>query len=284
LYYFIFQSKSLRVFNMPINHYENFPVASILLPKHLRPAVAAIYTFARTADDIADEGIVSPKTRLVALKHFELELLKIENKDEISSSLFKTLQKTIEKHNLPLTPFYDLLKAFKQDVIIFRYPRFQDLLDYCKYSANPVGLLMLHLYGAVTQKNESDSNAICSALQLINFWQDIYIDWKKKRIYLPIEDMTHFNVDNSYLEHPRVDDNWRALLQFEVNRARNLMLQGAPLAKRLPGRIGWELRMVVQGGLRILELIEKADYDIFNKRPKLNKLDWLVIAWRTLWQ
>ena len=96
--------------------------------------------------------------------------------------------------------------------------------------------------------------------------------------------MTHFNVDNSYLEHPRVDDNWRALLQFEVNRARNLMLQGAPLAKRLPGRIGWELRMVVQGGLRILELIEKADYDIFNKRPKLNKLDWLVIAWRTLWQ
>ncbi|HZW23433.1 squalene synthase HpnC [Noviherbaspirillum sp.] len=265
---------------MPVEHYENFPVASFLLPARLRPAVEAIYAFARSADDIADEGDASPEARLAALSAYEAALDRIEAGVPMEDRIFANIAETARRHALKLQPLRDLLSAFKQDVVTTRYQKLEELLDYCRRSANPVGRLMLALYGAGTARNTADADAICTALQLINFWQDVGIDWKKQRIYLPQEDMAHFGVTESHIAEARVDDAWRGLMRFEVDRARAMMLSGAPLAVRLPGRIGWELRLVVQGGLRILERIEAADYDVFRRRPALGPADWLRMAGR----
>lgn len=267
---------------MSVEHYENFPVASFLLPRRLRPAVEAIYAFARSADDLADEGNASPDERLAALTAYELSLDKIDNQEPADSPVFNTLTNVVHEYNLPLQPFRDLLSAFKQDVVTKRYATYEAMLDYCRRSANPVGALMLLLYEQVDSQNLHDSDAICSSLQIINFWQDVAVDWQKNRIYLPQEDLAHFNVTEKHLEGKVVDASWRALMAFEVDRARELMLSGAPLALRLQGRIGWELRLVIQGGLRILERIESVNYDVFNRRPQLQRDDWILMIWRAL--
>lgn len=267
---------------MSIDHYENFPVASVLLPARLRLAVEAVYAFARSADDLADEGDTAPETRLAALTRYEHALDRIANGDDVDAPPFPRLAAAIKTYRLPLQPLRDLLSAFKQDVVTTRYASFASLLDYCRRSANPVGILMLHLYEAATPQNLADSDAICSALQLINFWQDVAIDWSKSRIYIPLEDLARFGVSPEQIAQAKVDDAWRALMQFEVERARAMMLAGAPLALRLPGRIGWELRLVVQGGLRILERIEAAGYDVFRQRPQLRASDWICMIWRAL--
>jgi squalene synthase HpnC len=268
---------------MPVQHYENFPVASFLLPRRLVPAVEAIYAFARSADDIADEGDATPEQRLAALEQYDKALDAIERGAPTEDPMFRRLATVIAAHGLALQPFRDLLSAFRQDVVVTRYPDFGRLLDYCRRSANPVGLLMLSLYGAADADNVRDSDAICSALQLINFLQDVAIDREKGRIYLPAEDLVRFGVDPGRLAGWQADASWRALMAFEVGRARALMLSGAPLAARLPGRIGWELRLVVQGGLRILEAIEQVRYDVFTRRPRLGTLDWPLLGWRALW-
>ncbi|MES2126704.1 MAG: squalene synthase HpnC [Pseudomonadota bacterium] len=268
---------------MPVDHYENFPVASVLLPRKLVPAVEAIYAFARSADDLADEGDAAPPERLAALCHYEDQLARLGRGEGTDEAMFQRLAGVIRQYTLPLQPFYDLLSAFKQDVVTTRYADFPLVLDYCRRSANPVGLLMLHLYGAADARNVEQSDAICSALQLINFWQDVAIDRAKDRIYLPLEDLARFHVPQAQLDSGELDANWRALMHFEVARARAMIVSGAPLALRLPGRIGWELRLVVQGGLRILECIEAVDYDVFQRRPVLKLRDWIVIGWRALW-
>lgn len=265
---------------MPVEHYENFPVASLLLPAHLRPAVEKIYAFARSADDLADEGDASDADRLNALTAYERSLDRIKQGQPPDSILFSRLAVVIDQYRLPLPPFYDLLSAFKQDVITNRYHTFSDLRDYCRRSADPVGRLMLALYEADNEQNLRDSDAICTALQLINFWQDVAIDWQKARIYLPLEDMARFKVTETHIAEAKTDAAWKALMQFEIDRARRLMLSGSPLALRLKGRLGWELRLVVQGGLRILEKIESANYDVFHNRPTLRAGDWLLLGWR----
>ena len=267
---------------MAVDHYENFPVASLLLPARLRPAVTAIYAFARSADDIADEGDASPPQRLAALAAYAQQLDLIEQGQPSVGPVFTPLQQVIAQYRLPLQPFRDLLSAFSQDVVTTRYATYEALLDYCRRSANPVGTLMLHLYGRADAANLRDADAICSALQLINFWQDVAIDWKKERIYLPLEDLQRFDVGPDDIHGGRADHRWQRLMHFEVERARALMLSGAPLAKRLPGRIGWELRLVVQGGLRILERIEAVQGDVFARRPQLGRSDWIAIGWRGL--
>lgn len=264
---------------MSVEHYENFPVASILLPKRLRPAVEAIYAFARSADDLADEGDATPAQRLAALAAYEAALDKIARGEAGHAPIFERLAGVVRAYELPLQPFYDLLSAFRQDVTVTRYARYDALLDYCARSANPVGRLMLHLYGAASDDNLRDSDAICSALQLINFLQDVAIDLHKERIYLPLEDLARFAVPPSDLDQPDARPRWRAMMKFQVQRARALMLSGAPLALRLDGRIGFELRMVVQGGLTILDAIEAVDYDVFRHRPQLGKRDWLKVGW-----
>jgi squalene synthase HpnC len=267
---------------MPVNHYENFPVASILLPRRLRPAVASVYAFARSADDLADEGDALPDERLRALAAYAHELDCIAAHTRPSTDLFDRLARVIGEYALPIQPFRDLLSAFSQDVVTTRYATFQQLLDYCHRSANPVGQLMLRLYGKADEASVQQSDAICTALQLINFWQDVAVDWQKQRIYLPQEDLLRFHVDEHQIAAQLVDANWRRLMAFEAERARTLMLAGAPLALRLRGRIGWELRLVVQGGLRALERIEQAGYDVFRQRPVLGKMDYLRMLWRAV--
>jgi len=263
---------------MAVDHYENFPVASILLPRRLVPAVEVIYAFARSADDIADEGDATPAQRLAALAAYDAGLDTIAAGSAPPSALFARLGVVVRQFDLPLQPLRDLLSAFRQDIVTTRYADYPALLDYCARSANPVGLLMLSLYGAADARNSADANAICSALQLINFCQDVAIDWDKQRIYLPQEDLVRFGVTEAMIGAADSGPAFQALMQFEVARARALMHAGAPLAKRLPGRIGWELRLMVQGGLRILERLEQVHYDVFRRRPILGKRDWLAIG------
>jgi squalene synthase HpnC len=267
---------------MSVDHYENFPVASILLPRRLVPAVEAIYAFARSADDIADEGDALPAERLAQLGAYDAALDAIERGETPGDPMFARLAVTLRRHALPLQPLRDLLSAFRQDVVTTRYPDYATLLDYCRRSANPVGRLMLDLYGVNDAASLRESDAVCSALQLINFWQDVGIDIDKGRIYLPQDDLARFQVSEDQIVRADAGTAWRALMRFEVERARALMLEGAPLATRLPGRIGWELRLVVQGGLRILEAIERADYDVFRRRPRLKRIDWAVLLWRAV--
>ncbi len=271
---------------MPVDHYENFPVASVLLPARLREPVEAIYAFARGADDVADEGEATPAERLVRLDAYRAGLAAIERgataPDPALAPMFARLARNIHAHALPLQLFHDLLDAFSQDVVKTRYADFAELLDYCRRSANPVGRLLLHLYGAASADNLALSDRICTSLQLINFWQDVGIDRAKGRIYLPADEMARFGVSAAQLEAGRVDAAWCALLDFQVQRARAMMRAGAPLARRLPGRIGWELRLMVLGGLRILQGIEAAGHDVFRQRPALGRTDWPLLAWRAI--
>ena len=271
---------------MPVDHYENFPVASLLLPARLREPVEAIYAFARSADDIADEGDAPAIARLARLNDYRLELDAIGRgaapRDAGLAPMFDRLARNIRTHALPLPLFRDLLDAFGQDVGKTRYADFAELADYCRRSANPVGRLLLHLYGAATADNLRLSDKICTSLQLINFWQDVAVDWAKRRIYVPQDDLARFGVGEADIDAGRCDERWCALMAFEVQRARATMLEGAPLARRLPGRIGWELRLMVAGGPRILELIEAGDYDVFRRRPTLGRSDWPRLAWRAL--
>lgn len=289
---------------MPVDHYENFPVASILLPPALRGSVTDLYRFARSADDIADEGDATDAERLAGLTRYQVMLDRIgvargvqddqdmhgkpalarsvaaPTFDPDLASVFVPLASTIDRHNLPLAPFRRLLSAFAQDVTVKRYADYSSLLDYCQRSADPVGELMLRLYGAATARHLAWSNAICSGLQLTNFWQDVGVDWDKGRIYVPLDDRTRFGVTEEAIAAHRADGPFRELMAFEVDRARALLHFGAPLALALPGRIGWELRLVVLGGLRILERIEAVGFDVFRHRPVLGKADWLLLAWR----
>jgi len=262
---------------MSVDHYENFPVASILMPKRLRKPVAAIYHFARAADDIADEGDLGNTERLQQLDEFRDELIHIAAEETPLLPLFKHLADEIRQHALPLQPFHDLLDAFSQDVVKKRYANYDELLDYCRRSANPVGNLLLHLYEEATPVNIAYSDAICTALQLINFWQDVAKDWQIGRVYIPLDDLAHFGVREEAIAEGRPDAAWRALMKFEVDRARVLMLQGAPLGSILTGRIGLEMRMIIAGGLRILDKLEAADYDMFNRRPVLKPFDWVIM-------
>ena len=249
-----------------VDHYENFPVASWLCPAHLRPAVVAIYHFARTADDLADEGDADAHSRLAGLSAMQADLLACTTTGHVSAQwpqVFTPLAAQIRQHAIPLQPLLDLLDAFTQDVNYThekrRYASREELLDYCRRSANPVGRLLLHLYGVNDVASLAQSDAICSALQLINFWQDLSVDIPRGRFYLPPG----------------------ASLSKEMAFASHLMQQGSPLVHSLPGRGGWELRLVVQGGLRILDKLDKVD--AFEQRPVLKGLDWVRMVWRAVW-
>jgi phytoene synthase len=265
---------------MAVDHYENFPVASVLMPARLRPPVTVIYAFARSADDLADEGDAAPAERLAALDAYRDELDRIARGEAPRTPLFERLASVVSDWRLPLEPFRDLLDAFSQDVVKTRYADFAEVLDYCRRSANPIGRLLLHLYGRAGAENLRRSDAICSALQLVNFWQDVAIDWRKDRVYLPQEDLRRFGVAEAQIGAATTDERWRALIDFEVRRARAMLISGAPLARDLPGRVGWELRMVVQGGLRILERIDAVHGDVFRRRPVLGAFDWPLMLVR----
>lgn len=267
---------------MSAGHYENFPVASLLVPARLRAAVGVIYRFARSADDFADEGDSPPNERLASLDAYRAELDRVAAGTPPQTGLFDEVARIVRDHDLPVKPFYDLLSAFSQDVVKTRYADFDELTDYCSRSANPVGRLMLHLFGQAQAENLKQSDAICTSLQLINFWQDVAIDWQKDRVYLPLDEMAHFGVTEAHIRDASCDAAWRDLVTFQIDRTRSLMGSGAPLGRTLPGRFGLEIRITVKGGLAILDKLEAANCDMFRHRPKLEFHDWPFLFLRAL--
>lgn len=278
---------------MSVNHYENFPVASVLLPRRLRTPVTHIYRFARTADDIADEGEYHAHERLQYLQEYEDRLQDIQHGlpivlDSPHYAVFAPLAQVIQAHSLPFAPFHDLLSAFKQDVTVQRYADMAELLNYCQRSANPVGRIMLHLYEQHDAELLSMSDAICTGLQLTNFWQDVAIDWNKNRVYIPQDLLAEHGLDDDYIatrcqliRQPHIDQQWHELMSKLVEDARQRLKSGLPLHHALPGRIGLELKLIVLGGLRILERLDQLAYDVFAQRPTLGKSDWLRLLWRS---
>jgi squalene synthase HpnC len=282
---------TLQSLSHAAGHYENFPVASVLLPRHLREPIALIYSFARQADDFADEGDTTIEERLSALNEFrdELDLLQAYIKPQ--TAFFAALGLMVRSKNLPFKPFYDLLDAFSQDVTKIRYQDFKEVLDYCSRSANPIGRLLLHLYQAATPNNIKLSDNICSALQIINFLQDIAIDFKKndgkQRIYMCQDELLKFGITEqqiaAYVDASiPVDKQWQQFMQFNLQRVHELLVTGKPLGRILKGRIGFEMRMIIAGGERIITKINKVNGDIFNHRPTLNNWDWLLILTKAL--
>lgn len=266
-----------------IDHYENFPVASLLLPKAMRRPVAIVYRYARTADDFADEGDLSPAERLTLLNGYLAELDGLQAGIEPRHALFRDLRdQVITPHQVPLQLFRDLVDAFAQDVVKNRFADFGEVMQYCRRSANPVGRIVLHLAGRASVKNLAWSDGICAALQLINFWQDVAIDWQKDRVYLPQDELARFGVSEAQIAEGRVDDNWRALMAFQVDRTRRMLRSGSPLGMALPGRLGLEIRLTVLGGDAILRKIEQAGYDVFRHRPKLTARDWPMLLLRAV--
>lgn len=274
----------------PVEHYENFPVASWLCPPRLRRPIAAIYWFARTADDIADEGNATEGERLADLLTYRDELAACLAGNRGSGrwgNLFAALGTARVEFALPAQPLFDLLDAFRQDVEKTRdragYRDRADLVDYCSRSANPVGRLLLHLYGVTDAKSLAQSDAICTALQLANFWQDLSVDLPRGRYYLPAEDCRRHGLDPSRPRSWPANPNAPLLVRELCDWTRELMLSGAPLVHRVPGRAGWELRMVVQGGLRVLRRIDALGHRTMQRRPALGPLDAPAMLWGALW-
>ena len=267
---------------MPVEHYENFPVASVLLPARLRAPIEAIYAFARGADDIADEGDASDAERLQALAHYRHALDRIEAGERPADAPFARLHDAVRTHSLPIGLLRDLLDAFSQDVVKKRYADFAELRDYCRRSADPVGRLLLHLFGHTDAQSLSRSDAICTSLQLINFWQDVALDWDKGRVYIPQEDLARFSVSESAIAGRETGGAWHSLMAFECERARALLYSGSPLGRTLPGRLGLEIRAVVAGGAAILDKIEASRGDVFRHRPVLRRRDWVAILIRAV--
>ena len=271
-----------------VGHYENFPVASVLCPPRLRPAVTALYHFARTADDIADEGPADAPQRLADLGAYRASLDAALAGQPVArwAGIFGPLAKAVQRHALPPALLHDLISAFEQDVRHtasgHRYANHVELLAYCRLSANPVGRLLLHLYGVTDARALQQSDQICSALQLINFWQDISVDLPRQRHYLPADALAahDLTVDDFTRDDPALDVPRAALVRELCDEARALMLAGAPLVRQVPGRAGWELRLVVHGGLRVLERIAGIDHRSWQQRVALGPADAPRLLWR----
>lgn len=253
------------------NHYENFPVASRLLPKKMRPAVEAIYAFSRMADDFADESEYKG-VRLKKLDQWE-DFLRDDSRP--THPVFIAIQDAVKRHNIPKFLLSDLLTAFKMDVHKNRYENIKEVLHYCRYSANPIGRLVLHLFKQDKKENFILSDYICTALQLTNFWQDVAVDLKKDRIYLPLEELDRFNINVQDLFDHKADDTFRMLMNFQVERTKAIFLKGKKLGLNLSGKLGIEIRLTWLTGMTILKKIKTVQYDVFNNRPTLTKSDFI---------
>lgn len=271
-------------------HYENFPVASLVLPRQLREPIGLIYSFARQSDDFADEGDLPIQQRLDLLNGFrdELDLLQAYIKPQ--TPFFETLGSMIRAKKLPFALFYDLLDAFSQDVTKTRYQDYDEVLEYCRRSANPIGRLLLHLYQEASTQNLQYADNICTALQIINFLQDIAIDFQKnegkQRIYMCQDELATFGINEQdiakFVAGEAINDCWQSFMQFNLQRVAKLLQSGKPLGRILKGRIGFEMRMIIAGGERIITKISAVNGDVFRHRPTLNQWDWVTILFKAL--
>lgn len=269
-------------------HYENFPVASWLLPRAMRPHVAALYAFARTADDFADEGERTPDEREALLDDMSAALRELTRERgqtpgaSGTAYMFTALHNTIAQCHLPVSLFEDLLSAFRQDVRVKRYQTWPDLLDYCCRSANPVGRLVLRIGGYDDPRLDAASDAVCTALQLTNFWQDVERDWHKGRLYVPQDELRATGAREQDIAERRLTPEWRAALSRVASRTRTFFEEGRAIPSLVSGRLRWELRLTWLGGVRILDRLEGGHFDVFARRPALSIADAPWIAWRAL--
>lgn len=261
-------------------HYENFPVSSWLVPAKLRPHMQAVYAYCRWADDLGDAA-PEDYNRTELLQWWRTQLYACFEGEQ-SHPVFVALAETIEQCLLPIEPFDRLIEAFLRDQTQTSYDTYDDLLSYCHFSANPVGELVLRVFGQFEESILPYSNAICTSLQLINFWQDVARDWEMGRLYLPKQDLAQFGVTLEMLEQPTACNEVKQLLQFQVERTRKQMQQGIPLLLHLNGRLRLEIHAIIQGGLKVLHLIKEQDYDVLHQRPKLTKWHLLEIGLTSL--
>lgn len=263
-------------------HYENFPVASLLLPAPMRPHIAAIYAFARTADDFADEGDRSDAERLRLLADWQARLMACVEGRAGDHPVFVALGETIRTHALPVGLFEDLLSAFRQDVTTTRYATWADVMDYCRRSADSVGRLVLRVAGHTDGRLDAASDAVCTALQLTNFWQDVERDWRKNRVYMPQEVLDQAGASPRDLDARAITPAWRSALADAAARTRALFDAGRPVCDGVSGRLRYELRFTWLGGRRILDRLEQRGFDVFAARPTLGAGDLAGLAWRAL--
>ncbi|MFC2133323.1 squalene synthase HpnC [Bacteroidota bacterium] len=258
------------------SHYENFPVISRFLPKELGKHVAVVYQFARQADDIADEGDISRDLRKKKLQEYENQLIKCKA-GECENIFWNALRETITNYNLSYKHFHNLLVAFNMDIEKRRFINFDEILGYCFYSANPVGRIILEFFDIRDPESIEYSDAVCTALQLTNFYQDIGVDFQKDRIYIPQNEMLQFGVDEKNFENKKNNDNFRKLLEYQVERVKELFIKGRKLLDRLPNKLKYQIAWTILGGEEILNKIEKINYNVLNKRPVLTKIDYFQL-------
>lgn len=257
------------------SHYENFTVGSMMLPRGVRKHVTALYAFARTTDDLGDEA-EGDRPSLLAAWRRDLE------RDEPEHPILPAVKDTIRSFDIPMEPFLKLIKANEMDQRVRRFPAWRDLAYYCDHSANPCGRMMLYVFGVRDGESQRMSDATCTALQLTNFWQDIHIDFLKGRVYIPQEDLQRSSYTEDDIARGVVNDAFRRLMEFEIARTRELFMIGEPLAERLSGAAKFDVRLFTAGGMRILDLIEKAGYDVYRRRPKLTKPGKAWLAFKSL--
>ena len=262
------------------SHYENFHVATWFLPKALRPHFHSIYAYCRISDDLGDE-VGDPAAALALLDLWGRELDACYE-GRARHPVFVALAETIRAFTIPKEPFADLLTAFRQDQSVTRYESMQDVLGYCRYSANPVGRLVLYACSEASEENFCLSDATCSALQLANFWQDVRVDFLKGRVYIPQEDMRRFGVSDETIARGAATPEFRALLRREVEFARSLFERGLPLIGRVNRSLALDLDLFSRGGLEILRAIERRNYDVLSERPAISKTTKLALAVRAL--
>jgi phytoene synthase len=268
-------------------HYENFPVASYLLPKASRPHIAAVYAFARTADDFADEGTRDQAARLALLDDWQYRLHAsasgaVRQDGSDADRIFAALGRTIRTFDLDLDLFDDLLSAFRQDVVVTRYETWADLLNYCRRSANPIGRLVLRVSGYNDRSLDARADAVCTALQLTNFWQDFEIDWLKGRLYAPGDFVRDAQADEDDLGRKHMSPEWQAVLGRAAAATRDLFSEGRAIADDVTGRLKWELRATWLGGVRVLDRLDAINFDVFGRRPALGWRDAGPILWRAI--
>ena len=266
---------------MPVDHYENFPVASIIIPAHLRAPIETIYRFARSADDIADSEDFPSDFKRDRLTFFRSELKKIESDEPTLTPLFSDVSGLIVRYELPINLFLQLLDAFEQDLTVHRYENFTQLQEYCARSANPIGRLILHLFGYTEKEYLDWSDSICTSLQIINFLQDIKDDYDLGRIYLPKDEMDSFGVTENHIKHRTFDLNWLNFMSFQMDRARQYLLDGAELYEKLPGRIGIEIKTIVKSGLQVLNKLDTSRGNVFDTNHQINPMDLIKILYQT---
>ena len=280
-------------------HYENFPVASRLVPARMRLHIAAVYAFARTADDFADEDGYTLAERHALLDDWHERLLAAvgetgpggatRNPASLHATMgidpdavFEALGHTISTCSLEVSLFEDLLSAFRQDTTVTRYATWDDVLDYCRRSANPVGRLVLRIAGYRDANLDMSSDALCTALQLTNFWQDLAVDWRRGRLYVPLAERDAAGAVDGDLDAARMTAAWQAALVRAAARTRALFAGGRPVCDAVRGRLGYELRLTWLGAVRVLDRLEASGFDVFRRRPSLGSADAPALAWQLL--